>query len=165
MAKKQQEEEELRLKAIPHFLGTRRKERWAFRNLWWQSVRPREHRIWFFHLRTAVLEGVKSAGSWRGRTTGSRSREHGIAHISTEYEKDGPNARGYTIGKGFDIESELSRKPLEERPQRSLTRTDRNCLQRTSSFTADPGMICQTKSGQYNPGRYLPYHLYPQRNE
>ena len=40
--------------------------------------------------------------------------------ISTEYEKDGEMRRGYTIGKGFDI-SQMTGKPLEERPQRSLT--------------------------------------------
>ena len=36
--------------------------------------------------------------------------------VSTEYEKDGERRTGYIISKGFDI-SQMSGKPLEERPQ------------------------------------------------
>ena len=39
--------------------------------------------------------------------------------ISTEYEKDRERRTGYTIGKGFDI-SQMTGKPLEERPQRTM---------------------------------------------
>ena len=64
---------------------------------------------------------VRSYERWREEHRSVKAGEHGITYmISTEYEKDGEMRRGYTIGKGFDI-SQMSGKPLEERPQRSLT--------------------------------------------
>lgn len=56
--------------------------------------------------------------------------------ISTEYEKDRETRRWYTIGKGFDI-SQMTGKPLEERPQRSLPETDRSSLKRPAGTCAD----------------------------
>ncbi|MFR8181760.1 MAG: hypothetical protein ACLU9P_01880 [[Ruminococcus] torques] len=54
------------------------------------------------------------------RTPFSEIRVHGYTYmVSTEYEKDGEMRTGYAIGKGFDI-SQMSGKPLEERPQRSM---------------------------------------------
>ena len=64
---------------------------------------------------------VRSYERWREEHRSVKAGEHGITYmISTEYEKDGEMRRGYTIGKGFDI-SQMTGKPLEERPQRSLT--------------------------------------------
>ena len=63
---------------------------------------------------------VRSYERWREEHRSVKVGEHGITYmISTEYEKDGEMRRGYTIGKGFDI-SQMSGKPLEERPQRSM---------------------------------------------
>lgn len=63
---------------------------------------------------------VRSYERWREEHRSVRAGEHGMTYmISTEYEKDGETRRGYTIGKGFDI-SQMTGKPLEERPQRTL---------------------------------------------
>ena len=63
---------------------------------------------------------VRSYERWREEHRSVRAGEHGMTYmISTEYEKDGETRRGYTIGKGFDI-SQMTGKPLEERPQRNL---------------------------------------------
>ena len=67
-----------------------------------------------------MLDHNRSYERWREEHRSVKAGEHGITYmISTEYEKDGEMRRGYTIGKGFDI-SQMSGKPLEERPQRSL---------------------------------------------
>ena len=64
---------------------------------------------------------VRSYERWREEHRSVKAGEHGITYmISTEYEKDGEMRRGYTIGKGFDI-SQMSGKPLEERPVGACT--------------------------------------------
>lgn len=63
---------------------------------------------------------VKSYDRWQQERRSPKSGVHGYTYmISTEYEKDGEKRNGYTIGKGFDI-SQMSGKPLEERPQRTM---------------------------------------------
>ena len=63
---------------------------------------------------------VKSYDYWKAENRSPKSGVHGYTYmVSTEYEKDGEMRTGYTISKGFDI-SQMSGKPLEERPQRSM---------------------------------------------
>ena len=63
---------------------------------------------------------VKSYDYWKKEHRSPKSGVHGYTYmVSTEYEKDGEMRTGYAIGKGFDI-SQMSGKPLEERPQRSM---------------------------------------------
>ena len=63
---------------------------------------------------------VKSYDYWKKEHRSLKSGVHGYTYmVSTEYEKDGEMRTGYAIGKGFDI-SQMSGKPLEERPQRSM---------------------------------------------
>mgnify|MGYP000712542237 FL=1 len=63
---------------------------------------------------------VKSYDYWKKEHRSPKVGVHGYTYmVSTEYEKDGERRTGYTISKGFDI-SQMSGKPLEERPQRSM---------------------------------------------
>ena len=63
---------------------------------------------------------VKSYDRWKEEHRSPKSGVRGCTYmISTEYEKDGEKRTGYTIGKGFDI-SQMTGKPLEERPQRTM---------------------------------------------
>ena len=63
---------------------------------------------------------VKSYDYWKKEHRSPKAGVHGYTYmVSTEYEKDGEMRTGYTISKGFDI-SQMSGKPLEERPQRSM---------------------------------------------
>ena len=63
---------------------------------------------------------VKSYDYWKKEHRSPKAGVHGYTYmVSTEYEKDGERRTGYTISKGFDI-SQMSGKPLEERPQRSM---------------------------------------------
>lgn len=63
---------------------------------------------------------VKSYDYWKKEHRSPKAGVHGYTYmVSTEYEKDGERRTGYIISKGFDI-SQMSGKPLEERPQRSM---------------------------------------------
>ena len=63
---------------------------------------------------------VKSYNRWKEEHRSPKSGVRGYTYmISTEYEKDGEKRTGYTIGKGFDI-SQMTGKPLEGRPQRTM---------------------------------------------
>lgn len=63
---------------------------------------------------------VKSYEYWKAEHRSPKSGVHGYTYmITTEYEKDGEKRIGYTIGKGFDI-SQVTGKPLEERPKREM---------------------------------------------
>ena len=77
--------------------------------------------------------------------------------ISTEYEKDGEMRRGYTIGKGFDI-SQMSGKPLEERPQRSLTELIGTVLKDQSVRVQIEDDLPDKVQAQYNP-RYRTIYI------
>ncbi len=77
--------------------------------------------------------------------------------ISTEYEKDGEMRRGYTIGKGFDI-SQMTGKPLEERPQRSLTELVGVVLKDQSVRVQIEDDLPDKVQAQYNP-RYRTIYI------
>lgn len=63
---------------------------------------------------------VRSYDRWQEEHRSPKSGVRGYTYmISTEYEKGGERRTGYTIGKGFDI-SQMTGKPLEERPQRTM---------------------------------------------
>lgn len=94
---------------------------------------------------------VRSYERWREEHRSVKAGEHGITYmISTEYEKDGEMRRGYTIGKGFDI-SQMSGKPLEERPQRSLTELVGTVLKDQSVRVQIEDNLPDKVQAQYNP--------------
>ena len=65
--------------------------------------------------------------------------------------------RGYTIGKGFDI-SQMSGKPLEERPQRSLTELVGAVLKDQSVRVQIEDNLPDKVQAQYNP-RYRTIYI------
>ena len=80
---------------------------------------------------------VKSYDYWKKEHRSPKSGVHGYTYmVSTEYEKDGERRTGYIISKGFDI-SQMSGKPLEERPQRSMEELIHAVLKRSASTDAD----------------------------
>ena len=101
---------------------------------------------------------VRSYERWREEHRSVKVGEHGITYmISTEYEKDGEMRRGYTIGKGFDI-SQMSGKPLEERPQRSLTELIGTVLKDQSVRVQIEDDLPDKVQAQYNP-RYRTIYI------
>ena len=101
---------------------------------------------------------VRSYERWREEHRSVKAGEHGITYmISTEYEKDGEMRRGYTIGKGFDI-SQMSGKPLEERPQRSLTELVGVVLKDQSVRVQIEDDLPDKVQAQYNP-RYRTIYI------
>ena len=101
---------------------------------------------------------VRSYERWREEHRSVKAGEHGITYmISTEYEKDGEMRRGYTIGKGFDI-SQMSGKPLEERPQRSLTELVGAVLKDQSVRVQIEDNLPDKVQAQYNP-RYRTIYI------
>ena len=101
---------------------------------------------------------VRSYERWREEHRSVKAGEHGITYmISTEYEKDGEMRRGYTIGKGFDI-SQMSGKPLEERPQRSLTELIGTALKDQSVRVQIEDDLPDKVQAQYNP-RYRTIYI------
>ena len=101
---------------------------------------------------------VRSYERWREEHRSVKAGEHGITYmISTEYEKDGEMRRGYTIGKGFDI-SQMSGKPLEERPQRSLTELVGTVLKDQSVRVQIEDNLPDKVQAQYNP-RYRTIYI------
>ena len=101
---------------------------------------------------------VRSYERWREEHRSVKAGEHGITYmISTEYEKDGEMRRGYTIGKGFDI-SQMSGKPLEERPQRSLTELIGTVLKDQSVRVQIEDDLPDKVQAQYNP-RYRTIYI------
>lgn len=101
---------------------------------------------------------VRSYERWREEHRSVKVGEHGITYmISTEYEKDGEMRRGYTIGKGFDI-SQMSGKPLEERPQRSLTELVGAVLKDQSVRVQIEDNLPDKVQAQYNP-RYRTIYI------
>ncbi len=101
---------------------------------------------------------VRSYERWREEHRSVKAGEHGITYmISTEYEKDGEMRRGYTIGKGFDI-SQMSGKPLEERPQRSLTELVGVVLKDQSVRVQIEDNLPDKVQAQYNP-RYRTIYI------
>ena len=67
---------------------------------------------------TGVSAAIETKDDLAGKKIGVQLGTTGDLEAS-EYEKDGEMRTGYTISKGFDI-SQMSGKPLEERPQRSM---------------------------------------------
>ena len=101
---------------------------------------------------------VRSYERWREEHRSVKAGEHGITYmISTEYEKDGEMRRGYTIGKGFDI-SQMTGKPLEERPQRSLTELVGAVLKDQSVRVQIEDNLPDKVQAQYNP-RYRTIYI------
>lgn len=98
---------------------------------------------------------VKSYAYWKAENRSPKSGVHGYTYmVSTEYEKDGEKRTGYAIGKGFDI-SQMSGKPLEERPQRSMEEPDPCSLKGSASADAD-----RRQSAGRHPGTVYPKTAY-----
>ena len=130
----------------PDFKVVRSYERWREEH---RAVKVGEHGI------TYMISGSEEhTAEHRSVKVG----EHGITYmISTEYEKDGEMRRGYTIGKGFDI-SQMSGKPLEERPQRSLTELIGTVLKDQSVRVQIEDDLPDKVQAQYNP-RYRTIYI------